>query len=96
MRVSFKFTWDYAHGFDVLAETGNFFDGNPGDPGCSSGSAVIILFHDHFLLGQFFQRYARKDPQVSFVLGTHMVELQAMIRWGLREISFELNDYRQT
>ena len=34
------------------------------------------------LPGNFFQRYARKNPQVSFVLGAYMVELQAITKGG--------------
>ncbi len=32
-------------------------------------------FHGKILRSIFFQRYARKDPQVSFILGAYMVEL---------------------
>jgi hypothetical protein len=56
---------------------------------------ILIAFMERSS-GLFFQRYARKDPQVYFVLGAYMVELQVMTGKGHREISFELNGYRQS
>jgi len=40
--------------------------GDLGDPSSSSGSAVIVLLHDDFLLRIFIQKTTRKNPKVFF------------------------------
>ena len=78
-----------ARGLGALAETGtDDFDRNLGDLGGSSGSAVIVLLHDDFLLRKLFSEMRPENPQdCSFVFGVYLVELQVTTGRGHRVLT---------